>query len=72
MISKCSGLGVGAALVLGVVCLNCGSAGSEDKASGANNGPGPSDPALGNPGSSNGTGGSSATLPGGGINISNT
>jgi DNA-binding beta-propeller fold protein YncE len=69
MISKCSGLGVGAALVLGLVCLNCGSAGSEDAASGTNKGPGPTnDPNLGSNGSINASGGSGTSLqPGAGL-----
>jgi hypothetical protein len=65
MIGKCSGLGIGAALVLGVVCLNCGSAGS-DSASGNVGAPGPTSPNLGNDGSVNTNGGSGASAPPGG------
>ena len=65
MIGKCSGLGIGAALVLGAVCLSCGSAGSDDAAGSANKGPsGTGDPNPSNNGSA-GTGNSAQ--PGGAI-----
>ena len=69
MIGKCSGLGIGAALLLGVVCSSCGSA--SDAASGNASGPGPTNPTLGNNGSNSGGTGSSAQ-PGGGIGTAGT
>jgi DNA-binding beta-propeller fold protein YncE len=55
MIGKRSGLGIGAALVLGVVCLNCGSA---DESPAGNGLPGPTSPNPGNNGSASGGSGS--------------
>ena len=60
MIGKCSGLGIGAALMLGVVCLNCSSA--DGSPSGAS---GPMAPNQGNNGSVNASGGSGSAQPGG-------
>jgi DNA-binding beta-propeller fold protein YncE len=59
MIGRCSGLGIGAALVLGVVCLNCSSADDTPSGDGA---AGPTSPNQGNNGS---IGGSGSAQPGG-------
>jgi DNA-binding beta-propeller fold protein YncE len=69
MNGKCA-VGIGAALVLGVACLSCG---SSDAASGNDSGLGPTNPNLGNNGSIDNTGGSGSTAqPGGGVPTAGT